>query len=108
MTEARFVDIPAHLYPFTVEFFSVLDPEGVNSLCTVEVSGPGAMVVPPLRKHEDDPAIWVRLSYPDGEVLESPKEVAEIKAIVAEMTNESVFPWETPPGQGAGWCAPSP
>ena len=98
MSDAKFVDIDPRNFPFVVEFFSTNDPEGLESVNRFEVTGPGALAIPPMRKAEGDPYIWCRITWADGTVMESPRGQSEIQEMID-------LDQEDPTG---GWCAPSP
>lgn len=58
-----FHDLPADSFPFTVE---ALDASGAV-VWTTEVTGPGALYVPPLATFYGP--VSVRLRFPDGSVI---------------------------------------
>ena len=64
---SRFVrrfDLPAASYPFSIEFFSVYDPDGVRVLHRIEVAGPGQVQIPG-RGFFGVP-VWLRMRSADG------------------------------------------
>lgn len=64
-TPASFHDLPAHEFPFTVEFFREDTGEVVH---TIEVAGPGGFTVPALGQ-EHGVSIGVRVITPSGETI---------------------------------------
>ena len=64
-----FLEIAPERYPFTISIFHHGDTKGLKPLFTELVTGPGALVIPQLRK-EGDPPVWIQVRWADGTVDE--------------------------------------